>query len=98
MSDVIADLLSGLYDNVLVETDNDLTTALKKAADEGGTEADILARLVEELNLSGVRIAFTRLGDGQKGDHGVDLMFQPGADPDTAARNALSQWASVFRI
>ena len=96
LSQVIADLLSGLYINVDVEVDSDLTAALKKAAAEGGTEDEILTRLVNNLNITGGSITFTRLGDGQQGDHGVDLVFQTGSDPDAAARSALAQWASVF--
>lgn len=74
LSQVIADLLSGLYTNVDVEVDSDLTAALKKAAAEGGTEDEILTRLVNNLNITGGSITFTRLGDGQQGDHGVDLV------------------------
>ena len=96
LSQVMADLLSGLYTNVDVEVDSDLTAALKKAAAEGGTEEEILTRLVNNLNLSGVSISFNRLDDGQQGEHGVDLVFQAGSDPDAAARNALAQWASIF--
>lgn len=96
LSQVIADLLSNLYDNVAVEVDSDLTAALKKAAAEGGTEDEILTALVNNLNITGGSITFTRLGDGQQGDHGVDLVFQTGSDPDAAARSALAQWASVF--
>ena len=96
LSQVIADLLSGLYTNVDVEVDSDLTAALKKAAAEGGTEDEILTRLVNNLNITGGSITFTRLGDGQQGDHGVDLVFQTGSDPDDDARSALAQWASVF--
>ena len=96
LSQVMADLLSGLYDNVAVEVDPDLTTALKKAAAEGSTEEEILTALVNNLNLSGVSISFDRLDDGQQGSHGVTLMFQSGADPDAAARNAQAQWASVL--
>ena len=96
LSQVIADLLSGLYTNVDVEVDSDLTAALKKAAAEGGTEDEILTRLVNNLNITGGSITFTRLGDGQQGDHGVDLVFQTGSDPDDAARSALAQWASIF--
>ena len=96
LSQVMADLLSGLYTNVDVEVDSDLTAALKKAAAEGGTEEEILTRLVNNLNLSGVSISFNRLDDGQQGEHGVDLVFQAGSDPDAAARNALAQWAGIF--
>ena len=91
LSDVIADLLSGLYDNVAVEVDPDLTAALKKAAAEGGTEEEILSRMIEILNLNNVSITFTRLGSGQQGDHAVTLYFQTGTDTDAAARNALAQ-------
>src|SRR5699024_2520066 len=96
LSQVIADLLSNLYDNVAVEVDSDLTAALKKAAAEGGTEDEILTALVNNLNLSGVSISFHSLDDGQQGEHGVTVTFQTGSDPDAAARSALAQWASVF--
>ena len=96
LSQVIVDLLDGLYANVSVEADSDLTAALKKAAAEGGTEEEILSRMIEILNLNNVSITFTRLGSGQQGDHAVALYFQTGTDPDAAARNALAQWASTL--
>ena len=96
LSQVIADLLSGLYTNVDVEVDSDLTAALKKAGAEGGTGDEILTRLGDNLGITGRSRNLTRLGDGQQGDHGVDLVFQTGSDPDAAARSALAQWASVF--
>ena len=96
LSQVIVDLLDNLYSNVSVEADSDLTAALKQAAAEGGTEEEILSRMIEILNHNGVSITFTRLGSGQQGDHAVTLYFQTGTDPDAAARNALAQWASVL--
>ena len=96
LSQVIVDLLDGLYANISVEADSDLTAALKQAAAEGGTEEEILSRMIEILNLNGGSITFTRLGSGQQGDHAVTLYFQTGTNPDAAARNALAQWASVL--
>ena len=96
LSQVIVDLLDGLYSNISVEADSDLTAALKKAAAEGGTEEEILSRMIEILNLNNVSITFTRLGSGQQGDHAVTLYFQTGTNPDAAARNALAQWASTL--
>ena len=96
LSQVIADLLSGQYNNVTVEVDPALTAALKKAAAEGGTEEEILTRLVNNLNLSGGSITFSNLGDGQQGQHGVTLTFQPGSDPEAAARSAFTEWNRVF--
>ena len=96
LSDVTADLLSGLYDNVAVEVDPDLTAALKKAVKAGGTEEEIYAALLDNLNLSGSVISFDRLASGQKGDHGVNLLFYPGSDSDAAARSAVTQWGKVF--
>ena len=96
LSQVVVDLLDGLYSNISVEADSDLTAALKKAAAEGGTEEEILSRMIEILNLNNVSITFTRLGSGQQGDHAVTLYFQTGTDPDAAARNALAQWASTL--
>ena len=96
LSQVIVDLLDGLYSNVSVEADSDLTAALKQAAAEGGTEEEILSRMIEILNHKGGSITFTRLGSGQQGDHAVTLYFQTGTDPDAAARNALAQWAGVL--
>lgn len=96
LSQVIVDLLGGLYSNVSVEADSDLTAALKQAAAEGGTEEEILSRMIEILNHKGGSITFTRLGSGQQGKHGVTLYFQPGTDPDAAARNALAQWAGTL--
>ena len=96
LSQVIVDLLDNLYSNVSVEADSDLTAALKQAAAEGGTEEEILSRMIEILNHNGGSITFTRLGSGQQGNHAVTLYFQPGTDPDAAARNALAQWASVL--
>ena len=96
LSQVIADLLSGMYKNVTVEVDPDLTAALKKAAAAGSTQEEVLAALVEELNLSGVRLTLRQLQEGRQGDRGVELVFQPGADPDAAARSAVNGWASAF--
>ena len=96
LSQVIVDLLDNLYSNVSVEADSDLTAALKQAAAEGGTEEEILSRMIEILNHKGVSITFTRLGSGQQGDHAVTLYFQTGTDPDAAARNALAQWAGTL--
>ena len=96
LSQVIVDLLDNLYSNVSVEADSDLTAALKQAAAEGGTEEEILSRMIEILNHKGGSITFTRLGSGQQGDHAVTLYFQTGTDPDAAARNALAQWAGTL--
>ena len=96
LSQVIVDLLDNLYSNVSVEADSDLTAALKQAAAEGGTEEEILSRMIEILNHKGGSITFTLLGSGQQGEHGVTLYFQPGTDPDAAARNALAQWAGTL--
>ena len=96
LSQVIADLLSGMYNNVTVEVDPALTAALKKAAAAGSTQEEVLAALVEELNLSGGSITFSNLGDSQQGQHGVTLTFQPGSDPDAAARSAFTEWNRVF--
>ena len=96
LSQVIADLLSGQYNNVTVEVDPDLTAALKKAAAAGDTQEEVLAALVENLNLSGGSITFNNLGDGQQGQHGVTLTFQAGSDPDAAARSAFTEWNRVF--
>ena len=96
LSQVMVDLLSNLYDNVTVETDSDLTAALKKAAAAGSTREEVLAALVEELNLSGVRLTLRQLQEGQQGDRGVELVFQSGTDPDAAARSAVNGWASAF--
>ena len=96
LSQVIADLLSGQYNNVTVEVDPALTAALKKAAVAGDTQEEVLAALVENLNLSGGSITFNNLGDGQQGQHGVTLTFQPGSDPDAAARSAFTEWNRVF--
>ena len=96
LSQVIADLLSGMYNNVTVEVDPDLTAALKKASAAGSTQEEVLAALVEELNLSGVRLTLRQLQEGQQGDRGVELVFQSGTDPDAAARSAVNGWASAF--
>ena len=65
LSQVIADLLSGLYTNVDVEVDSDLTAALKKAAAEGGTEDEILTRLVNNLNITGGSITGVLMVNGE---------------------------------
>ena len=96
LSQVIADLLSGMYNNVTVEVDPALTAALKKASAAGSTREEVLAALVEELNLSGVRLTLRQLQEGRQGDRGVELVFQSGADPDAAARSAVNGWASAF--
>lgn len=96
LGQVLADLISVLYNNVSVEVDSSLTTALKKASAAGDTQEEVLSALLEELNLSGVRLTLGQLREGQQGDRGVELAFQPGADPDAAARIALNGWASAF--
>src|SRR5699024_2830121 len=60
------------------------------------TREEVLAALVEELNLSDVRLTLRQLQEGRQGDRGVELVFQPGADPDAAARSAVNGWASAF--
>ena len=48
------------------------------------------------MNLTGSSIQFTRLGDGQQGDHALDVVFQLGTDPDAAARQAMAEWSRIF--
>ena len=96
LTSVLLDLLEGQYKNVSVETDPELERALRRAAAEGGDTADILARLKNELNLTGGSLSLSRLGDGQQGERAVELRFEPGSDPDAAARRVFVTWNGVF--
>ena len=92
-------LLEGQYQNVAVEADPDLETALRAAVREGGELADILARLKQELGLGGGTLALRGLSGGRQGEHAVELRFEPGSDPDTAARKAFADWdAALARL
>lgn len=96
LTEVILDLLDGYYKNIAVDSDPDLEKALREAVDQGGTEEEILARIINSMNLTGNSIQFTRLGDGQQGDHALDVVFQLGTDPDAAARQAMAEWSRIF--
>ena len=96
LTSVLLDLLEGQYKNVSVETDPELERALRRAAADGGDTADILARLKNELNLTGGSLSLSRLGDGQQGERAVELRFEPGSDPDAAARRVFVTWNGVF--
>ena len=99
LSQVMAGLLEGQYQNVAVEADPDLETALRAAVREGGELADILARLKQELGLGGGTLALRGLSGGRRGEHAVELRFEPGSDPDTAARKAFADWdAALARL
>ena len=99
LSQVMAGLLEGQYQNVEVETDPDLEAALRAAVREGGELADILARLKQELGLGGGTLALRGLSGGRQGEHAVELRFEPGSDPDTAARKAFADWdAALARL
>ena len=96
LTEVILDLLDGYYKNIAVDSDPDLEKALREAVDQGGTEEEILARIINSMNLTGSSIQFTRLGDGRQGDHALDVVFQLGTDPDAAARQAMAEWSRIF--
>ena len=96
LTEVILDLLDGYYKNIAVDSDPDLEKALREAVDQGGTEEEILARIINSMNLTGSSIQFTRLGNGQQGDHALDVVFQLGTDPDAAARQAMAEWSRIF--
>ena len=96
LTEVILDLLDGYYKNIAVDSDPDLEKALREAVDQGGTEEEILARIINSMNLTGSSIQFTRLGDGQQGDHALEVVFQLGTDPDAAARQAMAEWSRIF--
>ena len=96
LTSVLLDLLEGQYTNVQVETDPELERALRRAAADGGDTADILARLKNELNLTGGSLSLSRLGDGQQGERAVELRFETGDDPDAAARRVFVTWNGVF--
>ena len=99
LSQVMAGLLEGQYQNVAVEADPDLEAALRSAVREGGELADILARLQQELGLGGGTLTLRGLGGGRQGEHAVELRFEPGSDPDTAARKAFADWdAALARL
>ena len=96
LSQVMAGLLEGQYQNVAVEADPDLEAALRAAVREGGELADILARLKQELGLGGGALALRGLSGGRQGEHAVELRFEPGSDPDTAARKAFADWDAAL--
>ena len=96
LTEVILDLLDGYYKNIAVDSDPDLEKALREAVDQGGTEEEILARIINSMNLTGSSIQFTGLGDGRQGDHALDVVFQLGTDPDAAARQAMAEWSRIF--
>ena len=96
LTEVILDLLDGYYKNIAVDSDPDLEKALREAVDQGGTKEEILARIINSMNLTGSSIQFTRLGDGRQGDHALDVVFQLGTDPDAAARQAMAEWSRIF--
>ena len=99
LSQVMAGLLEGQYQNVAVEADPDLEAALRAAVREGGELADILARLQQELGLGGGTLTLRGLSGGRQGEHAVELRFEPGSDPDTAARKAFADWdAALARL
>lgn len=91
--DVLLGLLQGQYTNVTVEADSDLTSVLRQAVSENDTEEDIRKALGDTLKAS---ITFENLAEGQEGDKTFNLVFQPGSDPDTAARNTFTEWNKVF--
>lgn len=96
LTEVILDLLDGYYKNIAVDSDPDLEKALREAVDQGGTKEEILARIMNSMNLTGSSIQFTGLGDGRQGDHALDVVFQLGTDPDAAARQAMAEWSRIF--
>lgn len=96
LTEVILDLLDGYYKNIAVDSDPDLEKALREAVDQGGTKEEILARIINSMNLTGSSIQFTGLGDGRQGDHALDVVFQLGTDPDAAARQAMAEWSRIF--
>lgn len=96
LTEVILDLLDGYYKNIAVDSDPDLEKALREVVDQGGTEEEILARIINSMNLTESSIQFTRLGDGRQGDHALDVVFQLGTDPDAAARQAMAEWSRIF--
>ena len=99
LSQVMAGLLEGQYQNVAVEADPDLEAALRAAVREGVELADILARLQQELGLGGGTLTLRGLSGGRQGEHAVELRFEPGSDPDTAARKAFADWdAALARL
>lgn len=96
LTEVILDLLDGYYKNIAVDSDPDLEKSLREAVDQGGTEEEILARIINSMNLTGSSIQFTGLGDGRQGDHALDVVFQLGTDPDAAAQQAMAEWSRIF--
>ena len=72
LSQVMAGLLEGQYQNVEVETDPDLEAALRAAVREGGELADILARLKQELGLGGGTLTLRGLSGGSISASGKD--------------------------
>lgn len=95
LSQVLLNLLDGQYQNVSVETDQDLESKLRQAINESDTD-DEIRQALERLLGSGIN--FQMLGSGQQGDSAWNLIIYPGTDPDAAARSAFVEWNKVFSV
>lgn len=96
LTQLLADMLESQYPYLQVEIHPELEEALVHSVKKGGTEEEILAQVVEDLELTGRIIPFEELEDGQHGDHALDTVFQAGSDYTAAARSTLNQWAPVL--
>lgn len=93
LEDLLLGLLEGQYQNVTVSGDAELENTLRRAVGENHTIEGIIQDLEQTLGLT---IRFERLASGQQGDHTFRLVFQPGSDPDAAARETFLDWDPVF--
>ena len=95
----LVQLLSGQLENVQVTGDAAFDRALKTAVRQGGSDPEaVLSALAEELGISApLSFSISALSGGKAGQQSLDVVFQPGSDPDTAANNAASGWLPTLR-
>ena len=95
----LVQLLSGQLENVQVTGDAAFDRALKTAVRQGGSDPDaVLSALAEELGISApLSFSISALSGGKAGQQSLDVVFQSGSDPDTAANNAASGWLPTLR-
>ena len=98
-SNLLLKLLTDQVENVSVETDSAFDRALKTAVRQGGSDPEaVLSALAEELGISApLSFSISALSGGKAGQQSLDVVFQPGSDPDTAANNAASGWLPTLR-
>lgn len=93
IKDILLGILEGQYQNISISGDTELEKDLRDAARENDTIEDMIKDLEKDL---GGTIQFEQLGSGQQGDHTFKIVFQPGSDPDAAAREIFLKWNPVL--